>query len=41
MKIRETLQNPEADALDFISDFKLDLFSKEIYVFTPKGDPRV
>lgn len=40
-KIRETLQNPEADALDFISDFKLDLFSKEIYVFTPKGDPRV
>lgn len=41
MKIRETLQNPEGDALDFINDFKLDLFSKEIYVFTPKGDPRV
>lgn len=37
-KIRELLENPESDALDFLDDFKLNLFSKEIYVFTPKGE---
>lgn len=37
-KIREWLQNPESNALDFLDDFKLNLFSDEIYVFTPKGD---
>ncbi len=37
-KIRELLQSPESNALDFIEDFKLNLFSDEIYVFTPKGD---
>ncbi len=39
-KIRELLNNPESNALDFISDFKLNLFSEEIYVFTPKGQLR-
>jgi len=37
-KIRELLQNPNSDALDFLDDFKLNLFSDEIYVFTPNGD---
>ena len=37
-KIRELLTNPESNAIDFIDDFKLNLFSGEIYIFTPKGD---
>lgn len=40
-KIRELLKNPESNALDFLSDFRLSLFSKEIYVFTPKGEPKI
>lgn len=39
-KIREVLENPEENALDFIDDFKLNLFSEEIFVFTPTGDMR-
>lgn len=39
-KIREILETPEADAGDFIDDFKLSLYSKEMFVFTPKGDLR-
>ncbi|MBL7692170.1 MAG: bifunctional (p)ppGpp synthetase/guanosine-3',5'-bis(diphosphate) 3'-pyrophosphohydrolase [Flavipsychrobacter sp.] len=39
--IREILANPNTDTLDFIQDFKLDLFTEEIYVYTPKGDMRV
>ncbi len=37
-RIREMLEDPGSNALDFVSDFKLDLFSDEIYVFTPRGD---
>jgi GTP diphosphokinase / guanosine-3',5'-bis(diphosphate) 3'-diphosphatase len=37
-KIREMLENPDANALEFLDDFKLNLFSDEIFVFTPKGD---
>lgn len=37
-KIKEQFQNPDNDALDFLDDFKLDLYSEEIYTFTPKGD---
>jgi len=37
-KIRELLQNPNSDALDFLDDFKLNLFSSEIYTFTPNGE---
>ena len=37
-KIRDLLENPEANAVDFIDDIKLNLFSGEIYVFTPAGD---
>ncbi|MBL0063775.1 MAG: bifunctional (p)ppGpp synthetase/guanosine-3',5'-bis(diphosphate) 3'-pyrophosphohydrolase [Bacteroidetes bacterium] len=37
-KIRELLDSPETNALDFIDDFKLNLFSDEIFIFTPSGD---
>ena len=37
-KISSLLENPESNAIDFIDDFKLNLYSGEIFVFTPKGD---
>ncbi len=37
-KIREMLEKPETNALDFLDDFKLNLFSEEIFVFTPRGE---
>jgi GTP pyrophosphokinase len=36
-KVRELLSNPEANALDFLDDFKMNLFSDEMFIFTPKG----
>ncbi|MEI6817672.1 MAG: RelA/SpoT family protein, partial [Bacteroidota bacterium] len=39
-RIREMLENPESNALDFIDEFKLNLFADEIFVFTPKGELR-
>ncbi|MCE3258681.1 MAG: bifunctional (p)ppGpp synthetase/guanosine-3,5-bis(diphosphate) 3-pyrophosphohydrolase, partial [Bacteroidetes bacterium] len=38
LRIREMLENPDPNALEFIDDFKLNLFSDEIFSFTPKGD---
>lgn len=41
-EIRDLLENTEGgNALEFIDEFKLNLFTDEIYVFTPKGDLRV
>ena len=37
-KLKETLEHHSVDAVDFVEDFKLNLYSKEIFVFTPKGD---
>ncbi len=39
--LREILTNPDTDTLDFLQDFKLDLFTEEIYIYTPKGEMRV
>ena len=39
-KVREILETPDQDALSFMDDLKLSLYSKEIFVFTPKGDLR-
>lgn len=39
-QVREMLENPQTDALDFLDEFKLNLFSSEIVVFTPKGDTK-
>ncbi|MCH5239296.1 MAG: bifunctional (p)ppGpp synthetase/guanosine-3',5'-bis(diphosphate) 3'-pyrophosphohydrolase [Muribaculaceae bacterium] len=36
--IKDILAHPEPNALDFLDTIKLNLFSTEIYVFTPKGD---
>lgn len=36
--IKEILDNPEPNALDFLDSIKLNLLSQEIYVFTPNGD---
>jgi GTP pyrophosphokinase len=37
-QVRELIENSDANSLDLIDDFKLNLFSDEIYVFTPNGD---
>ena len=37
-KIKESLENSDSNAIDFVEDFKLNLYSKEIFVFTPNGD---
>ncbi len=37
-RIRDMLESNNSAALDFIDDFKLNLFSDEIFVFTPRGD---
>ncbi|NBL65347.1 RelA/SpoT family protein [Flavobacterium sp. NST-5] len=37
--LKEALENSSTNnAVDFVEDFKLNLYSKEIYVFTPKGE---
>lgn len=36
--LKEALENSEANAVDFVEDFKLNLYAKEIYIFTPKGE---
>ena len=36
--IREIIDNPELNAIDFIDDFKLNLYDEEVFIFTPKGD---
>ena len=37
-RLKETLENPDGNAVDFVEQFKLNLYSKEIYIFTPNGD---
>ncbi|MBK8806180.1 MAG: bifunctional (p)ppGpp synthetase/guanosine-3',5'-bis(diphosphate) 3'-pyrophosphohydrolase [Bacteroidales bacterium] len=37
-RLRDTLEDPNTDALEFLDEFKLNLFNTEIYVFTPKGE---
>ncbi len=37
-KLQDTLENSEISAVDFVEEFKLNLYAKEIFVFTPKGD---
>ena len=37
-RLQEALENSEANAVDFVEEFKLNLYSKEIFVFTPEGD---
>ena len=37
-RLQEVLENSETSALDFVEDFKLNLYSNEIFVFTPAGE---
>lgn len=36
--VREILENPDLNMVDFIDDFKMNVYADEIFVFTPKGD---
>lgn len=40
-KIREILEDPDSSSLEFLDDFKLNVFSSEIIIFTPKGDNKI
>ena len=37
-RLQEALESPDVNAVDFVEQFKLNLYSKEIFVFTPQGD---
>ncbi|MDO6758906.1 RelA/SpoT family protein [Tamlana sp. 2_MG-2023] len=37
-RLQEALESPEINAVDFVEQFKLNLYSQEIFVFTPNGD---
>ncbi len=37
-RVREMLENNTSNAIDFLDEFKLNLFSDEVFVFTPEGD---
>jgi len=37
-RLQEALENDNINAVDFVEEFKLNLYSKEIFVFTPKGE---
>ncbi len=39
--IREILETKHSSTMEFINDFKTNLFSEEVYVFTPKGEMRI
>ena len=40
-KIRDALNSPNENAVEFLDNFKLSLYTSEITVFTPKGEPRI
>ncbi len=37
-KLQEVIENPESNAVEFVEQFKLNLYAKEIFVFTPNGE---
>ena len=37
-KLQEVIENPDSNAVEFVEQFKLNLYAKEIFVFTPNGD---
>lgn len=40
-RVRTLLEDPAVDAVEFLDDFRMHLYDKEVYVFTPKGELRV
>ncbi|MEM1322118.1 MAG: RelA/SpoT family protein [Bacteroidota bacterium] len=39
--VRDILENNDSDAIEFLNDFKTNLFNEEVYVYTPKGDMKI
>ncbi len=39
-KVRDIIENPDANAIQFLDDFHKELIQSDIYVFTPKGEPK-
>lgn len=39
--IRDVLETPHNDAIEFLNDFKSNLYGEEVYIYTPKGEMRV
>ena len=37
-RLQEVLESKDSSAIDFVENFKLNLYAEEIFVFTPKGD---
>lgn len=40
-KVREMIEGQDGSAIEFVNDFRNNLFAEEVYVFTPKGDLRI
>jgi GTP pyrophosphokinase len=40
-KVRESLEKRDIEAIEFMDDFRANLFKDEIFVFTPKGDTKI
>lgn len=40
-QVREALNSPTENAVEFLDNFKLSLYASEVVVFTPKGDQRI
>lgn len=40
-KVREMIETQDGSAIEFVNDFRNNLFSEEVYVFTPKGDLKI
>ncbi len=40
-QIREVLNTPDSDSVDFLQDFKTSFLAEEIYVYTPRGDVKM
>ena len=40
-KVREMLEQNDTNAIEFVDDFRANLFSEEVFVFTPKGDLKI
>ena len=39
--IKEVLETPHNDAIEFLNDFKSNLYGEEVYIYTPKGEMKV
>ncbi len=39
-RIRELLSHSESTSIDFVEDFKMNLYAEEVFIFTPKGELR-